>query len=66
MKKGDVTIADTMGARKFGDFVRDNNIGFTDSYQKFLDLIDERNRQMLVRFEELETEGDAMAKECGC
>ena len=47
-----IGIGDILGARLFVDFVKEYTQGHIGGYQKFLDLVDEINREMLVRFEE--------------
>lgn len=61
----DITISDCIGAKKFIDFVSEQNLGFTESYQKFLELMDDINRKMLDKFEdEVDKSMDKMEASC--
>ena len=57
-----IGIGDILGARLFVDFVKEYTQGHIGGYQKFLDLVDEINREMLFRFEE---DADVDDKEVG-
>ncbi len=57
-----IGIGDILGARLFVDFVKEYTQGHIGGYQKFLNLVDEINREMLNKFED---EADVDDKEVG-
>ena len=58
-----ITQSDAMGAIKFVDFVTESMVGFTDDYQKFLDVVDHINRKMLCKFEDFAQESMSKQEE---